>query len=464
MTKLSFLGAAETVTGSCFLVETDRNKFLVDCGMFQGPDVEDRNFEKFKFDPRQIDFLLLTHTHIDHSGLIPKLFREGFRGEVYMTVPTSHLAELLLLDAAKIQENNQRDEFRRRVLRMKKSQMSGNLLYDTRDALSAINSFRTVELDKEIEIREGIKATFINAGHILGAASIVVEVDNLRILFSGDIGHRGQELVAHFDLNKSLSVDYVVMESLYGGKYHEDRRLTERELIDAINLTLQRNGNVMIPSFAVERTQELLYIIKTAKQKRLIGDNVQVFLDSPLAIGATQIYTDSKLALSKMVQQSFALGDSPFSFPGLKTIRSYKQSLGIWKKEPSVIIAGSGMANGGRILSHFKKGLSDAKNSVCFVGYQAEQTLGRELTEGAKKVLIDDKVTRVKAKINTFFGFSAHGDNGDLLDFVGRLDKDRLRKVFLLHAELERSEVFKEELAKKQIEGVIPEWKQSIEL
>ncbi len=463
MVKLSFLGAAETVTGSCYLVESEKYKFLVDCGMFQGPEVEDRNFEKFRFDPRQIDFIILTHTHIDHSGLLPKLFREGFKGEIYMTLPTSHLAELLLLDAAKIQEFKQRDEFKNRFLRANEGE-SGAMLYDTRDSLAAINSFRTVRLEQETEIREGVKATYMNSGHILGAASVVLEVENTRILFSGDIGHRGQELVAHFDIDKKLSVDYVVMESLYGGQIHKDRRETETELVDAINNTLQRNGNVMIPAFAVERTQELLYIIKKAKDKRLIGENVQVFLDSPLGIGATQIYTQNKDSLSKMVQQTFASGDNPFSFPGMKTIRSHKQSLNIWRKGSCIIIAGSGMANGGRILGHLKTGLGDGKNSVCFVGYQAEQTLGRELVDGAQKVLIDDKVVRVKAKINTFFGFSAHGDNNDLLDFVNRLDKGRLKNIFLVHADPERSLVFQDEITNLQIEAKIPHWRETVEL
>ena len=469
--KITFLGAAETVTGSSYLVETEKYKFLVDCGMFQGPEVEERNFDSLEFDPQQIDFVILTHTHIDHSGLLPKLFKAGFRGEIYMTVPTSHLAEILLMDAAKIQENNYMNGevgrlFRTRPKGYKKviSDLEEGMLYSTRDSLKAIESFKTVKLDTENNLREGLSVTLINAGHILGAASVLIKVDGKSILFSGDIGHKEQRLVRPFDTEKKIEADYVVMESLYGGITHQDRKEAEETLIDLINRTLKRNGNVMIPAFAVQRTQEILYLLKMAKKESLIQHNVQVYLDSPLAFKATKIYTASQNYLNDEVKQLHKNKDNPFSFPKLKIVHKHKQSLKISTAGPSVIIAGSGMANGGRILNHLASGLTNGKNTVIFVGYQAEETLGRELTEGAKQLKIGKKVVQVRAEIHKLFGFSAHGDDGDLLDFVGRLNKDKLKKIFLTHAEVERSENFSKELEEKGIESVVPEWKESFEL
>jgi metallo-beta-lactamase family protein len=465
--NITFLGAAETVTGSCYLVNTGKTKFLVDCGMFQGPDVELRNYDEFAFDPKEIDFLILTHSHIDHSGLLPKLYRKGFRGDVYLSVPTSHVSELLLLDAAGIQENKEKiEEYKRRKYFHLPSVTEKMLpvLYDTSDAYGMIALFKTVELNDDFKVNEEVTIQMINAGHILGAVSVIVKVDGKSILFSGDIGHKGQDLVEHFDVNLKVKVDYVVMESLYGGQIHEPRENTEKALIDTINSTIQRNGNVMIPSFAVQRTQELIYIFKRAKQERRLHEDVQIFLDSPLAIRVTKAYTSNAGYLKEEIQQMIRSGDSPFYVPKLKFTQNSKQSFGIMKKGPSVILAGSGMADGGRILGHLRTGLEDTRNTVVFVGYQAEQTLGRELADGAKKVTIDTKVVRVKASIEKLMGFSAHADNNDLLDFVNRLDRSTLKKIFLVHADPSRSEAFAAELKEKGIDPVIPTWKETIEL
>ncbi len=465
--NITFLGAAETVTGSCYLVDTGKTKFLVDCGMFQGPDVEVRNYDDFHFDPKEIDFMILTHAHIDHSGLLPKLYRKGFRGEVYLSVPTAHIGELLMLDAAGIQENKEKvEEYKRKKYFHLPTVVEKMLpmLYDTSDAYGMIAAFRTVELEKDLKVNDEVTIHFLNAGHILGAISAIVTVGDKSVLFSGDIGHKGQELVEHFDVNKKIKVDYVVMESLYGGQVHEPRENTETALIDIINSTIQRNGNVMVPSFAVQRTQELLYILKKAKQNRRLQEDVQIFLDSPLAIRVTKAYTSNVGYLKEEIQQMVRSGDSPFYMPKLKFTSNAKQSFGISKKGPSVILAGSGMADGGRILGHLKTGLENSRNSVVFVGFQAEGTLGREISEGAKKVQIDTKVVRVKASIEKLTGFSAHADNNDLMDFVDRVDKSALKKIFLVHAEPERSVVFAGELKEKGIDSVIPRWKETIEL
>lgn len=465
--KITFLGAAETVTGSSYLVETGKTKFLVDCGMFQGPDVEDRNYEDFLFDPAELDFMILTHCHIDHSGLIPKLFRNNFKGDIYMTAPTSQIVELLLMDAAKIQENKNRDFGNTQKGWQKKNFLpkeTDDPLYASFDSIAAIKAFKTVKLDKELKISNDVTIELINAGHVLGAASVILTTPEKKVLFSGDIGHKGQDIVTPFDVSKKIDVDYVIMESLYGGIVHESRKESQNNLISIMSETLKRNGNVMIPAFAAQRTQEMLYLVKAAKKDGLIHNNVQVFLDSPLAYSITKVYTNNIASMNDEVKQLGYRSDNIFSFPGMKIIRSHKQSLAILKKRPVIIIAGSGMANGGRILNHFTRGLEDTRNTAIFVGFQAEETLGREITEGAKKIQIGKKVVNVKAKIEKLFGFSAHGDNNDLLDYVGRLDKNRLKKIFLVHAEEERSLNFKKELEEMSISAEIPEWKETFTL
>lgn len=453
--SIQFLGAAETVTGSCYLVQYGEIKFLVDCGMFQGPDVEERNLLDFDFDASTIDFALLTHTHIDHSGMLPKLTKFGFRGPIYATAHTIQLATILMLDSAKIQENN----FREGIPWKHAGQVK--LVYNTADAEQAISQLSAISMGESFAPVQGINVTYVKAAHVLGAASIEIEMDGKVFVFSGDIGRRNHEVIGGFDLEHKREVDYIIMEALYGGELHPERQESVSEMMTAIKETLDNDGSVFIPCFAVQRTQEILHDIKIAKQAGVIAADVPVYLDSPMAQRVTNVY-------SQALDHS---EDSLFDFPGLKYIRNYRQSQKISRKPRQIIIAGSGMASGGRIVEHLMANLGNSRNLVCFVGYQAEATLGRELTElttesgSDRSVVINDKTIRVHARILHMRGFSAHGDTNDYLTWVSRYNSPKLKQIFLVHAEPERAEALQEELNTKHIDHpVIAKWKEVVEL
>jgi len=443
--KLTFYGAASTVTGSCYLVETQNTRFLVDCGMFQGPGVEQLNLEEFSFDPSSIDFVLLTHAHVDHSGLLPKLIANGFTGNIYATYNTIKIASELLLDSAKIQEEN----FTRGLPYGKYTNKKG-IAYTTQDTENIISKFKLVYFDETFIPSSEVEVTYRRAGHILGAASIEITIqDNgkeKRIVFSGDIGRLKPHLDESFDLQHTWNPNYILMESLYGGVIHPDRDESAAQLVEIINDTINRGGNVYIPSFAVQRTQEVLNDLKVAKENGTLDPNIEVWLDSPLAQKITRIYIS---ALQTDI-------NSLFDFEGLRYVRNYSESIRIRRKLGIVIIAGSGMADGGRIVEHLFSGLSNRKNTVAFVGFQAEGTLGRDLTTGAKKVEIDRKKIQVRSRIEQLKGFSAHGDHNDYLEWIQRYKSSDLRKVFLIHAEVEKSKALRYDLNQDGIDSVIP--------
>lgn len=428
MIKIKFCGAAKTVTGSNYIITTDHGTFAVDCGMFQGPEVEHLNLEDFEYDPSSVDFALLTHSHIDHSGRLPKLFRDGFNGPIYATNETIQVSTELLLDSAKIQENNfKRGEFYGKYTQIKA------MMYNTRDAIQTIGKFKPAKFNDEFSPVEGIKVKYLKAGHILGAASIEVDIEEngtwKKIIFSGDIGRVHQTLIDSFDLEYKSEPDYVLIESLYGGQFHPNREESVVQLVNIIKDTYNNRGSSFIPCFAVERTQELLNDIRIAKESGALESAIPFWLDSPLAQRVTQIYTAA-------LQHT---GHSLFDFDNLKYVKKHKQSMGLTNKMGQVIMAGSGMADGGRIVDHLGRALENPKNSIIFVGFQAEGTLGRELTEGAKSVIIGSRNVRVKAKIHHLSGFSAHGDTGDYTAWIKRFTSSKLSKVFMIHAEIDRS-------------------------
>jgi metallo-beta-lactamase family protein len=454
MITIEFFGAAKTVTGSNYLVKTDLGNFVVDCGMFQGEEVEHYNLEPITYDTKDVDFTLLTHAHIDHSGMLPKLVKAGFNGNIYATNHTIQITTELLLDSAKLQENAyQRGENYGKYTGVKA------IVYNTKDAMQTINMFKVADYDTTFEPIPGIKVTYIVAGHILGAASIIVEVEDegktKKIVFSGDIGRIQSPLIPTFDLNFKYNADYVIMESLYGGQIHTDRHESTNKLVTIIKETVDNGGSAYIPCFAVQRAQEVLNDLKKAKASGALGNDLPVWLDSPLAQRVTGIY-------SKSLQYT---EDSPFDFPNLIYVKKFKQSAGLAKQSKQVVLAGSGMADGGRIMNHLVTALTNKKNAIIFVGFQAEGTLGRELVEGAKKVVIGTKTVSVNAQIHQLEGFSAHGDTNDYTEWLKRFLNDNLSKVFLVHAEPDRAEALKSHFEKMNINNCyIPSLKEEVTL
>lgn len=449
MLNITFLGAAKTVTGSCYLVESDNVKFLVDCGMFQEIEYVSRNYESFEFDPKELDFVLVTHAHIDHIGLIPKLIRYGFDGPIYTTPETAKIAYHLLLDAAKIQEINESKR------NQSKSQPA---LYSTENAQKAIDLFETVGFGSR-QADRGVYFQFNEVGHVLGASSIDVKVEGKKLVFSGDIGRSKHMFLPSFS-KESQEADYIIMEALYGGKYHEPKQETIDKFVDKVNEVLKRNGNVIIPSFALQRTQELLYILKKAYGNNQIKRSIPVFVDSPLATKVTYEYSRHVFLGDDGGE---VMGRDLFEFDPVRFVKHSKKVIGK-KGGGSIIIAGSGMASGGRIMNHLAHGLPNERNCVMIVGYQAEGTLGRELISEPrpKTVRIGNKDVHVRAELEEFYGFSAHGDQNDLSAWLNRFNAEDLRNVFLIHAEPDRIENFEEEI--QGFPFYAPEWKEKISL
>jgi len=433
--KLAFHGADQGVTGSCHFVQCRDTKLLIDCGMYQGGrELEEENSNNFGFDPADIDFLLLTHAHLDHCGRIPLLVKRGFRGKILCTPATRELAKLVMLDSARIQEEEA--EYRSKKAR-KKDENSEPVqpLYDTLDALNCLDYFENAEaFTQPGDIAPGIRATFYDAGHILGSASILLELEenhsHRRVLFSGDLGYGGRAILRDPDIPPKA--DIVVMETTYGDRLHKQLQPSIEELYTAIIETGKRGGNVMIPSFALERTQEILYYLREGIEQGMVPAHTQVFLDSPMAISATKIFQHHPECFDTETWAVFQDGRDPFALPGLHFTRDTAASIGLKQVKGAVIIAGSGMATGGRIRHHFKHNLWRREASVIFVGYAAQGTLARQIIDGAKKVRIFREEIEVRAKVYTIGGFSAHGDQKVLLDWHSHA---RPETTFLVHGE-----------------------------
>ncbi|CAG0972064.1 partial Ribonuclease, partial [Gammaproteobacteria bacterium] len=401
-------GAAKDVTGSCHLITCNERRVLIDCGLFQGgEETEARNFREFEFDPASIDALLLTHAHLDHCGRVPKLVREGFRGRIFATSATRELARVVLLDAGSLQEEEAR--------RAQRSDRRGNgniePLYTVHDALHALDFFAVdVACGQSLQIAEGIRATWQEAGHILGSASIVLDLDDRaqqrRIVFSGDLGSPGRPILN--DPTPAPVADYVVMESTYGDRPHRALPDSIEELDQAIRTTFERKGNVVIPTFALERAQEILYYLHRGIRSGAIPAQTRVFLDSPMAISATEIFRRHPECFDEAMREELGHGD-PFAMPGLHFTRETSESMGINAIEGgAVILAGSGMCNGGRIRHHLKHNLWRQRSSIVFVGYAAAGTLARRIIDGARAVRVFNEEIPVRAQIWTINGFSAH--------------------------------------------------------
>lgn len=432
--KIIPFGAAENVTGSCFLIEIGDKKFIIDCGFFQGEEA-DNNYNNFQFNPKEIDFLILTHAHIDHSGKIPYLIKKGFKGKIYCTKATYELTRIMLLDAAKVM-------FEDYISRKKKALRSGEEikepLYYEEDIINTYDRFTTVEYDEKVLISKDITFTLKDAGHIIGSAYIELTINEKgkakKIVFSGDLGNKNKPIVRDPSC-PSKDVNFLFIESTYGDREHKDFDKSYEEFKEAINSTFSSGGNVIIPSFALERTQELLYILRDMYEKKELPP-CRVFLDSPLAIKATNLFSEYSDYFDREAKIIYEKGKNPFYFPYLIFSKTVEDSRSINNiKERAIIIAGSGMCNGGRILHHLKHNLWNEKNSIIFTGFQAIETLGRKIIDGEKYVYIYGEQIRVRAKVYTINGFSSHADRKILLNFIKHIDKPQ--KIFLIHGEKE---------------------------
>lgn len=463
--KLSFHGADQNVTGSCHLVECAGKRILIDCGLYQGGrELAEENAEPFGFEASSIDFLLLTHAHLDHCGRIPLLAKRGFSGEVITTAASVELARLVMLDSAGLQEEEARYQARRAERRHGNHKKVIEPLYTTLDALNSLAFFgRKASYDQSLRLAPGIQVTFIDAGHILGSASILLELEedghHHRLLFSGDLGYSGRAILR--DPTSPPVADTVVMETTYGDRLHKQLQPSLDEFYSIINETMSRGGNVIIPTFALERAQEVLYYLREGLENGCIKYFTNVFLDSPMAISATQIFERHKECFDSETLKISQDGNDPFHLPGLHFTRETAESIAINQiAGGAVIMAGSGMCTGGRVRHHLKHNLWDKKNSIVFVGYAARGTLAQRIIDGAERVRIYGEDISVNASIHTIGGFSAHADQAELLAW--HQGTGNPKTTFLVHGEVESMKVFAKHLRDTEVK--MPELHQSFTL
>lgn len=444
--KIKFCGAATGVTGSCHLVTTNGYKVLLDCGQFQGGKAMDAlNFEDFPFNPGEIDFVILSHAHIDHCGRIPLLVKRGFKGKIYCTDATADLLEVMLKDSGYIHEK-EAEWKNKKAVRANKEKVEP--LYTVNDAVESLKYVVPVLYDQLIEINENLKFVFNDAGHILGSAIIefwVEENDNVsKIVFSGDIGVMDRPLLKNPTIIKSA--DYLIMETTYGNRSHPENATSIDELMKIIFDTTKRGGTVVIPSFAVGRTQELIFELNRfyehhGEHKEYL-DKIMVYVDSPMATTATEVFRKNANLFDEETKNYILSGDNPLDFKNLKFTRTSEESKALNLDEsPKIIISASGMCEAGRIRHHLKHNLWNKKSSIVFVGYQAEGTLGRLIVEGIKDVTLFGEEIHVNAEIHNLEGFSAHADREGLLAWISGF-KNQPKQIFFVHGELEAKQAF----------------------
>ncbi|MES2276994.1 MAG: MBL fold metallo-hydrolase [Bacteroidota bacterium] len=465
--NITFHGAARHVTGSKHLVQLNNGtSILLDCGMFQGmgEHTEDMN-EHFGFNPKKVSHLVLSHAHIDHCGLIPRLVAEGFSGPIYCTPPTLDLAKILLLDSAKIQEQDTSFSNKHRA---KKGLPLLEILYTEENVTQALSQFKTVEYHEEFSITPDVKLYFSDAGHVVGSAvthlTITEDGKDTHITFSGDVGRYG-DMILKSPQNFRQS-DYILMESTYGDSLHKDIGPIEDALLEIIQDTcITRKGKVIIPAFSVGRTQEILFALNALEQKGVLPD-VPYFVDSPLSTKATQVLKDHPEVFNRNVNEVLKTDADPFDFKNLRFVESTEESIAL-NTDPRacVIISSSGMAEAGRVKHHIRNNINDSKNTILMVGYCEPNSLGGHLLNGDKQVYIFGEMHEVVAKVQSIKSMSAHGDYEDLLQFLSGQDTDKVSKVFLVHGEYEVQQHFAEKLKEKGFDRVeIPFQHQKVEL
>ncbi len=446
-------GAAQVVTGSCHRVETDTFNFLIDCGMFQGDkDLNRKNYVPFEFDPKELDFMILTHGHIDHCGLIPKLVKHGFTGKIYTTPATADLLPIMLRDAAYIQEKDTEHENKRRA---RQELPPREPLYTLEDAEKVVPLITPLEYRTQLSMSESLGFVLQDAGHVIGSAIVELFITengkHRKVVFSGDLGQKDVPIIE--DPTAIKEADYVVVESTYGDRLHDKRLPREKQLMDIIKRTVARGGKVFIPSFALERTQELLYTLSELQSTHSDFPKVPIYLDSPLAIKITEVFKNHTELYDAEAKER---KDNPFSFPNLKFTPETEDSKEISKSDaPAIVLAGSGMCTAGRIRHHIRHGIEKPQNTVLFVGYQSPGTLGRILLDGAKEIKMMGRVFDVKAEIQRIGGFSAHADQSGLTGWLQAYEP-KPGKVFLVHGEEDTIEKFSKHLEALGFETDVP--------
>lgn len=451
--KIQFCGASTGVTGSCHLITTDKHKILLDCGQFQGGKAQEAlNYEEFPFDPAEIDLLILSHAHIDHCGRIPLLVKRGFKGDIYCTDATADLLDVMLKDSGYIHEKEA--EWKNR-----KNERAGRAmvepLYTYNDAVDSLKFVKPILYDQLVELNDQMNMVFNDAGHILGSAITelwIKEDDNVsKLVFSGDLGVMDRPILRNPTIIKKA--DYVIMETTYGNRLHPKNSMDVKKLMDIIRKTAKRGGTTVIPSFAVGRTQELIYelnrVYDSDSEYRKDFEDIMVYVDSPMATTATEVFKKNAQVFDEETKEFIMKGDNPLDFKNLKFTRTSEES--VWlntNNEPKVIISASGMCEAGRIRHHLKHNLWNSKSSIIFVGYQAEGTLGKLLVEGAEEVTLFGEKIKVNAEIYNLEGFSGHADRDGLLGWLKGFQKEP-KHIFLVHGESQAKEDFADTVKSK---------------
>ena len=472
--KITFLGATKIVTGSNFLVEAAGKKFLVDCGLYQGKaELEEQNYREFDYNPAEIDFMLLTHAHIDHSGRIPKLYNDGFKGPIYAHKATCDLCSIMLPDSGHIQEMESEWKNKKRI---RKGQPTRPPLYTAEEAIKCMEIFVPVKYDDIIQVDENIYVRFNDAGHMLGSSIIEIwakeDGKETKAVFSGDLGNNDIPLLSEPTMIDNC--DYLVMESTYGSRLHVRNDQKAELFLKIVSETIDNGGTVVIPSFAVGRTQEIVYEINKIKENRHDEEflreyrtlmRVPVYVDSPLAISATKVFKENMDLFEDEVKEEMQRGNNPLEFPGLKFTQTADESKALNESdEPSIIISASGMCDVGRIKHHLKHNIWNPKSTILFVGYQAPGTLGYEIVNGAKKVTIFGEEFAVNARIEYIEGYSGHADQEWLMNFVYSF-YNKPKHIFLVHGEEESQEVLRNKILENTGIGVtIPEYGETYQL
>lgn len=473
--KVTFCGATKTVTGSNFLVEGAGKKFLVDCGLYQGGAKDEiKNEEPFPYNINEIDFMLLTHAHIDHSGRIPKLYKEGYRNPIYATNATCDLCAIMLPDSGHIQETETEWKNRKRIRRGEEELVP---IYDAETAAKSLELFKGEPYNQIIELDDDIHVRFNDAGHMLGSSTIEIWIrengENKKIVFSGDLGNNDIPLLAEPTMIQDA--DFLVMESTYGNRLHIKNENKAKTFINIVTDTIKNGGTVVIPSFAVGRTQEILYELNKIKdseddspefeRKYRLLMNTPVYVDSPLAISATEVFKENMDLFDEETQELIKRGDNPLEFPGLKFTQTVEESKALNESDESaIIISASGMCEVGRIKHHLKHNIWNPKNTILFVGYQAPGTLGRKIVDGAKTVKIFGEEVAVNARVEYIEGYSGHADQAGLLHFVDSFVK-KPNHIFLVHGEEESQKALRDKINENfDLPVSIPDYCESFDL